>query len=139
MTTVCNYCGYKKEQTFLQNSSIWQWPVLTRGPVMADVSFGRPGQTTVTVTYDEALAGEDASAKGFLIHKIGYTAKYGTWANSPRVNLSWGSYGLTATDGVNILLCTVTGEAPDEVWTPYTGTVTITFNPADGQMTWTTE
>ena len=100
---------------------------------------GTDGKYSVTVTYDEALAGEDASAKGFLIHKIGYTAKYGTWANSPRVNLSWGSYGLTATDGVNILLCTVTGEAPDEVWTPYNGTVTITFNPADGQMTWTTE
>ena len=94
---------------------------------------GTDGTYSVTVTYDESLAA-DESGKGFLIHKVGYSAKYGTWPDSPRINLSWYDYGLTASDGANILLCTVTGEAPDDVWTPYQGEVTLIFNPEDGHL-----
>ena len=99
---------------------------------------GTDGKYSATVTYDESLAA-DESGKGFLIHKVGYSAKYGTWDSSPRIDLSWGEYGLKADDGVNILLCTVTGEDPDKVWTPYQGVVTVTFDPSTGKLTWITE
>ncbi|MBR1872494.1 MAG: fimbrillin family protein, partial [Bacteroidales bacterium] len=94
---------------------------------------GEDGKYSITVTYDESLAGEDDSARGFLVFKVNWTAKWGLWSEGEQMNIAY-DYG-TLANGYNIRLATVA----EEVWTPVAGEVTITFNPADNKLVVTTE